>query len=217
MKDYLPHKDSELVAWSANFTAGVAANASLWGITADEVAELQAADASFAALYAQVNSPARNAVVVTEKNTARGVLTAKIRGLAGFRLKNPVITDAQRIALGLHVRDTTWSSTVVPVSRPELDIDVVDFRRLKVSFRDMGSLRKAKPHGVNGAVIAYAVLEAPPADVGALTRSALATRTPHILEFSEPERGKTVYVALCWQNRKGENGPWSEIESAFVP
>jgi hypothetical protein len=45
----------------------------------------------------------------------------------------------------------------------------------------------------------------------------LATRTPHILEFTEEERGKTVYVAICWQNEKGEKGPWSEIESAIVP
>jgi hypothetical protein len=28
-------------------------------------------------------------------------------------------------------------------------------------------------------------------------------RTPHILEFTEEERGKTVYVAICWQNEKG--------------
>ncbi|MDR0751261.1 MAG: hypothetical protein LBF12_01545, partial [Christensenellaceae bacterium] len=68
-----------------------------------------------------------------------------------------------------------------------------------------------------GAVIAYAVLDAPPADVSALIRSVLATRTPHILEFTEEERGKTVYVAICWQNEKGERGPWSEIESAIVP
>jgi hypothetical protein len=52
---------------------------------------------------------------------------------------------------------------------------------------------------------------------GDLTRSVLATRTPHILEFTEEERGKTVYVAICWQNEKGEKGPWSEMESAIVP
>jgi hypothetical protein len=69
----------------------------------------------------------------------------------------------------------------------------------------------------NGAVIVYAVLAEPPADPDALTRSVLATRTPHVFEFTEEERGKTVYVAICWQNEKGEKGPWSEIESAIVP
>jgi hypothetical protein len=115
------------------------------------------------------------------------------------------------------VHDTTPTTIPVPKTRPELDIDVLDFRRLKVLFHDMGSKSNAKPYGVNGAVIVYAVLDAPPADVSALTRSVLATRTPHILEFTEEERGKTVYVAICWQNEKGEKGPWSEIESAIVP
>jgi hypothetical protein len=132
-------------------------------------------------------------------------------------LKNPVITDAQRIAMGLNVHDTKPTVLPVPTSRPELYIDVLDFRRLKIQFHDKGSSSKAKPYGINGAVIAYAVLDTPPADTGALTSAALATRTPHTLEFTEEERGKTVYVAMCWENEKGQRGPWSEIESAVVP
>jgi hypothetical protein len=215
--DYIPKRDSELVPWSANFTAKVAANSSSWSIPTNEVIALQTANTAFATLHAQADSPARTAVIVAEKNTARKALKAKIREMAGFRLKNPVITDAERISLGLHVRDASYTTVPVPTSRPEIDINVLDFRRLKVLFRDMGSSSRAKPYGVNGAVIAYAVLDATPADQNALTRSLLATRTPHTLEFSEEERGKTVYVAICWQNEKGQKGPWSEIENAIVP
>jgi hypothetical protein len=217
MNDYIPHKDSELVPWSANFVAGVTANASAWGIPPNEVADLQAAHDSFATLQVQADSPAKNAIIVAEKNAARGVLDGKIRGLVSFRLQNPIITDAQRIALGLHVRDKKQSTISVPPTRPEMDIDVLDYRRLKILFHDMGHDNKAKPYGVNGAVIAYAVLDAPPANPDALTRTVLATRTPHVLEFTEEERGKTVYVAICWQNEKGQKGPWSEIENAIVP
>ncbi|MDR2127113.1 MAG: hypothetical protein LBP63_09825, partial [Prevotellaceae bacterium] len=71
MKDYIPHKDSELVAWSANFTAQVAANATAWDILATEVADLQNANDSFASLHAQADSPAKNAIIVAEKNAAR--------------------------------------------------------------------------------------------------------------------------------------------------
>jgi hypothetical protein len=215
--DYIPSKDSELVAWSANFTEQVAENAPSWGIPPDEVTALQTADTTFATLQKQADSPARTTVIVAEKNAARKRLENNIRMLASFRLKNPIITDAQRIALGLHVRDTTHTSIIVPTTRPELDIKVVDFRRLKIIFRDMGSKSRAKPYGIIGAVILYAVLDSPPADVNALTRSILATRSPYILEFTEEERGKTVYIAICWQNEKGERGPWSEIESAIVP
>lgn len=217
MYDYLPRRDSELVAWSANFVNIVIANAVEWGITPDEILRLETANTSFATLHALADSPAKTTVIVTQKNTARKSLTTEIRSLVGFRLKNPAITDAQRVSLGLHVRDHTPTAIPAPTSRPELDIDVLDVRRLKVVFHDINSQSKAKPYGVNGAVITYAVLETPPANVEALTHSVLATRTPHTLTFAEQERGKTVYVAICWQNLKGEKGPWSEIESAIIP
>jgi hypothetical protein len=217
MFDYIPQKDSELVAWSANFTTQIANNLAAWGIPKQEVTDLQTANANFATLHAQADSPTKNKIIVAEKNAARKVLVGLIRGLVNFRLKNPVITGAQRIAMGLHTYDTTPSKVPVPTSRPELDIDVFDVRRLKVHFHDINSADKAKPYGTNGAIIAYAVLDTPPASPNDLTRDVLATRTPHILEFTEQERGKTVYVAICWQNKKGEKGPYSEIESAIVP
>jgi hypothetical protein len=215
--DYIPAKDSRLVPWSANFTLRIEANAVAWGISADEVAALRTANDSFAALQEQADGPARTSIIVGEKNAARKTLEGIIRTLARFRLKNPIITDTERLELGLHVHDSRPATILPPRTRPKLDLNVVDFRRLKVIFRDMGSSSKAKPYGVTGAVIIYAVLDAPPANHSALTRSVLATRTPHILEFTEEERGKTVYVAICWQNEKGQRGTWSEIEDAIVP
>jgi hypothetical protein len=216
-KDYIPQSDSKLVDWSANFCTKVSAKASIWGIPSEEVTVVQNASTLFASLHAQADSPSKTSVIVATKNAARKELVEKIRAMVNFRLKNPVITDAERIELGLHVHDTKPSTIKPPHTRPELDIDVVDFRRLAVNFRDMGSKGKARPYGVNGALIKQAVLNTPPADHNALTRTVLATRTPHILEFTEEERGKTVYVVICWQNEKGELGPWSEIESAIVP
>ena len=61
------------------------------------------------------------------------------------------------------------------------------------------------------------VLDDPPADPDHLNRHTMASRTPHTLEFPEEERGKTVYVALAWQNERGITGRWSDIKSAVVP
>jgi hypothetical protein len=38
-----------------------------------------------------------------------------------------------------------------------------------------------------------------------------------LVDFHEQERGKTVYIAIQWQNEKGEKGPFSAIQSAIVP
>jgi hypothetical protein len=217
MIDYIPQKDAELVAWSTNFTAQVTVKATAWGIPDLEISNLQNAADNFAALHAQADSPAKTSVIVATKNTARTSLVVLIRGMVNFRLKNPIITDAQRILLGLRVHDTTPTTIPPPTRRPKLDVEVLDVRRLKVVFQDMDSTSKAKPYGVNGAVILYAVLDTPPAEPESLTHSVLATHTPFTLEFTEAERGRTVYITICWQNEKGEKGPWSEIESAIIP
>ena len=51
----------------------------------------------------------------------------------------------------------------------------------------------------------------------ALTHSVFSSKTPHIMTFPDIERGKTVSMAVCWENPKGEKGPWSEIISTIVP
>jgi hypothetical protein len=45
----------------------------------------------------------------------------------------------------------------------------------------------------------------------------MASRTPFTLHFDETERGKTVQIALAWQNERGILGQWSEYKAAIVP
>jgi hypothetical protein len=50
-----------------------------------------------------------------------------------------------------------------------------------------------------------------------LSEFAKFTVKPYTLRFDETERGKTVYVALCWQNQRGQLGPWTGMQSTIVP
>jgi hypothetical protein len=217
MPDYIPRTDSELVAWSDNFCHTISDYATKWEIPTEEVAALKAADVAFNSVHLRADSPMRDSIIVKEKNAARKALVDKIRMMTRFRLQNPIITDADRARLGISVHDVTPTNIPVPGTRPVIDVRILDFRRLEIHFHDTESESRAKPYGVNGAVINYAVLDAPPANLDALARNVLATRTPHILEFTEEERGRTVYIAMRWQNEKGQKGPWSKIESAIVP
>jgi hypothetical protein len=218
-RDYLPQKEADLVDWADNFTARVVANATAWEIPAAEVTALQASNTAFKNLHEQAASPEKSPVIVAQKNAARDDLKAKIRALADFRLKNPVITPAQRLDLGLTVKDTNPTPIPTPSSRPEFYFKVKDVRIVEIHFKDLASDTKGKPYGVNGAVISYTIFDsAPPAVSPAdLTKSVLATRTPHTLQFEEADRGKRVYAALQWQNDKGEKGPFSEIQNTVIP
>jgi hypothetical protein len=66
--------------------------------------------------------------------------------------------------MGIPEKDTTCTPIATPKTRPEFSIAVKDIRRLSIHFRDQGSASKARPYGMNGAVISWAVLDAPPPD-----------------------------------------------------
>jgi hypothetical protein len=215
--DYIPSKDSLLVIWARNFIKILGQSGELWGVTTEELNELKAADASFETMVDKVDSPSKTSVLVASKNEARKKLVALIRALVNFKLRNPAITDPERVLLGIPVHDTTRTPIPTPDIAPAFEIQVYDIRRLSVAYHHSEGKSKAKPYGVNGAVVIYDVLDAPPTHPTALTRGALATRSPHILDFAEEERGQTAYVAICWQNEKGERGPWSPILSSVVP
>jgi hypothetical protein len=127
-----------------------------------------------------------------------------------------VVSEADKIELGNKPHNPP-SPIPDPSTRPEFSIKILDIMRLAIHFWDQGSASKAKPYGIDGAVIYWAILDHVPAGNEELTNSVLATRTPHILEFIEQQRGKTVYIAMRWQNEKGRKGPASEIQSAIVP
>ena len=74
-----------------------------------------------------------------------------------------------------------------------------------------------RAHGYDGAVIIWGIRDTPPKHPHELANHTMASRTPHTLTFEEPQRGKTVQIALAWQNERGITGQWSEYKSAVIP
>jgi hypothetical protein len=127
------------------------------------------------------------------------------------------VTDQDMLALGIRNQDSVRTKKNPPDEKIAFFFQLKKIRKLDVCFRVEGAAGKAKPHGYNGAIIAWDLLDKAPDQESELTRHVTASRTPYTLEFSEAHRGKTVYVAACWQNRKGQNGDWTQIQSAVVP
>jgi hypothetical protein len=111
------------------------------------------------------------------------------------------------------------SRTPAPVADryPGVEIDSGTIRRLIIHFFVLGNRSKAKPAGQHGVEIRWAILDAAPDSISKLVNSSFDTHTPFTLEFDENQRGKTVWFCLCWENTRGEKGPWSEIVSAVIP
>jgi hypothetical protein len=165
------------------------------------------------------NPAERTAVKVTALNEAEKNFTTVYRQLySGYLKSNPLVTDEDLVSMGLPKRSTGGKTPPpLPTTVIEATADTSRLRIVGINFRDRNERGTAKPKGVHGAEIAWAVLNAPPTDCTQLVNSAFDTRTPAQLVFSDDDRGKTLYFALRWENSRGEKGPWSEIYNAIIP
>ena len=159
----------------------------------------------------------RTTVITGEKNNAKDKYLPIFRQLVNGLLYNPNVTDNDLLAMNLRRADSIKTPVPVPVSWPVVQVNLNTFRTVMLNFTDSVTFKKAKPKGVNGAVIRYALLDTPPTDVNELTNTLFDTQTPCTIEFSESQRGQKLYFCLAWQNSRGQNGPWGAIGMAIVP
>jgi hypothetical protein len=218
--DFIPRKDVDFLQWTNNFMKYLGTSLRQWGFPDDVYAELTAQHEDFAQKLEAAEEPAtRTKLTVQAKNTARDIFEKTIRqAVKEYLANNHLVTDEDRDGLGIPVYKTTRTPAPVATTYPDFDVDSSVIRRLTIHFYDKGSKKsKAKPAGQHGAEIRWIISDAPVVDVKDLTNSAFDTRTPFTLEFEGHERGLTAYFCLCWENTRGEKGPWSEIVSAIVP
>ncbi len=179
---------------------------------------MPALDAYTSAFNAWKDKSQRTPIKVATIQRARAVLEPIYRELYAFLKSNPVVTDADLLAMALPKRPAgTRTPVPVPATFPVPNIEISTIRQLTLHFVDSASGKKGRPYGIAGAVIRWAMLEQPPTSVEMLNNTLLDTKTPYMLTFTESERHKTVYFCLCWQNTRGETGAWSEIISAVIP
>lgn len=250
-KDFVPGPDAEFDAWLTNLVTYVqgklAQTPPAWPhIPPERVTELRAARDQWRIAFVTAQGPHTKADIDL-KNEKREAAEKEVRAFIKQYLRFPPVTNEDRDNMGVPNYDDTRTPIGVPATRPEFRLAVRDTRLIAVIFRDAGSSRRAKPYGIDGAVIRWSVLpgpspqamgpefasQTPQAAVEALKAAAssgdpkaadaafrhsiLATRSPHLLGFSEAERGQTVYAALSWQNEKGEEGMMTEIQSTVIP
>jgi hypothetical protein len=87
---------------------------------------------------------------------------------------------------------------------------------LRFDFYNTETGRRAKPYGVRGVEVVYALLDAPPTSIDELAHSRVSTRSPYILTFDFSLIGQSVYFAMRYENTIGEKGPWSPIYTVAI-
>ena len=127
------------------------------------------------------------------------------------------VTDFERTEMRVPNHDKTRTIHNEVREGMDLSLAIRGIRQIHGHIRVLGASSKAKPYGYDGAVLQWAILDNPPANVAELTNNMMVSRTPFTIHFDEADRGKKVYIAAAWQNRRKVRGPWSEIKSTFIP
>jgi hypothetical protein len=217
--DFIPRTDEQFHIWLKTLLACVQTGQSAWNIPQAPLDELQTLSAGFENALAVAENPStRTKVTVQAKNDARKAVESKLRPfLKAYVTYNPAVANADRDAMGLPIHKTTRTNVPVPKTTVEAEISLPSPGVVEISYHDAESGHRAKPDGVHGAEVAWAILAAPPVDWKELTRSSFDTQSPLRLTFEGDDRGKTLYFALRWENTRGEKGPWSEIQNTIIP
>ena len=151
------------------------------------------------------------------RNEAQAECTRALRAFVNQYLRFPPVTNVDRVEMGIPNHDTIRTDHKVVTEVVDFVIHLRNIREILVDFWIQGADHKAKPVGYDGAVIIWDINDTSPDSNEAFTYHTMASRTPYPLHFDETERGKTVWVALAWQNERGILGQWSEYKSAIIP
>jgi hypothetical protein len=218
-KDFVPHNDDIFYSW-ANILFGYINPTRLiaWSIPTAAFNKVRDLQDLFNEAYEKHKDPNSGHVDTVDKDEKRAAFEKELRiFLKSYVTYNPEVTDVDRAKMNIPIHKTTREKAPIPTTYPVMEFITSMIRRIIIHFRDQDSKSKAKPFGVHGAEMRWAILDVPPVDVKDILNSVFCTNSPYTLEFEEHDRGKKVYIVIRWENTRGEKGPWSSIESVIIP
>jgi hypothetical protein len=223
--DFIPRSDPAFDAWQENLINKVDPVAGSLGIPEAVITATHVLQARWALAYKTANDPAtRTKAAVLEKQEARIDYVENLRGLNNvYLIHNPALTDGDRERMGLPIHKTTRTPVPPPTDLVELMLKQLAGNRVEVDFFPMGvnntgkERREAKPFGVRGVELRWAILPEPPKSHADLVHSEFDTHSPYMFQFDLPDAGKTLYICARWENTTGQKGPWNKIENVIIP
>ena len=132
---------------------------------------------------------------------------------------SPHVTDDERRALGITVKDETRTMMTAKAA-PTSSIGMVDTsERLRhtIRFYDEATPNKrAKPEGVMGCEIWVKIGDLIPTDGLQCQFLGLDTASPYVVEYEGKNAGLKSHYMLRWITTRGYKGHWSEIVSPTI-
>jgi hypothetical protein len=218
----IPRKDAELVPYMANFSGVLAANPTTYLQTPGVATAVAAAYDAYLVAYntmmsARANGTRSEQMTATRTDTRSAMLDV-VRPIYVAVQAAPAISDTEKIALGVHVRDANPSRASIPDFAPVLTVTKIDGAVVTFAIRDPNNPdRKAKPDGVTGITYFSYVGQTPPSSASAFKFEGNTGQTTVRIDFgSSVATGARVWLSASYFNNRKQSGPASSPIGAII-
>ena len=209
-----PRTDTQLRPYSTNFNDRlVAGGTSTYHLTAGQVTAYTGYHTAYVdaltALESARDAGIRNTSLSVTKEQAKRDLLRYGREIYALVQSSLTIADADKVLLGVVVRDTEPTPVPPPAYAPGLEIKRVDGRVVQIQLTDPGhGDRKRLPPGVQGAIIMSYVGETAPLTPSAYTMQGPTSRMKTLVEFpADLAAGTKVWLCAVFFNGRKQMGP----------
>jgi hypothetical protein len=217
--DWIPRKEQDLVDLCEKWTAllGDAARIAAYGWDQSECAGVSGTvDGFLSARYAYKNDDSSAKRLL--KDEAKAEAVDAMREFANSSIRyNKKMSDADKLVMGIRPADTTLTTHPVPASQPETVVEnTTNHFEHKIKALNRGRKDASKPADAYGVRYAWQVGGERPVSGADLPKTKFSRKTSHVVTHSEADKAKTAYYATCYENAKGDTGPWSPVEEAVI-
>lgn len=217
--DWVPKKESELRQLGGKWQGllSIEANIAKYGLDAqatdaitDALTVFESAVVGYEALDTSSNRK--------KKDEAKTALIAAMRKFANSQLRyNEKMTDTDREGFGLKPKDTNPTVQMPPKSQPHVVIEhTKNHFEILIKALSHEANESHRPEDAYGVRYVWQVGGEMPANGEDLGKQKFSRKTAQVVTFKEEDKGKTVFCSACYENSKGEVGPFAEIEDSVI-
>jgi hypothetical protein len=152
------------------------------------------------------------------KDKAKEECIAEMRDFANSFIRfNKNMDEAAKSELGISSRDTTITHHPAPTVRPEVAVENTrNHFEHRILALNPANNKSSKPDDVHGVRYSWQIDGEVPASGEQLPKTKFNRRTSLVITYTEEDKGKTIYYAVCYENSVGAQGPWSPIKEAVI-
>jgi hypothetical protein len=193
---------------AANASTLITANPTDYGLSVTQAAAQATLSAAYDTAYnIAINPPTRTSLTIEAKKVAKIALVQNLRDLNRFVQATKTVSDEKKMEIGFPV----YANRVpipVPDTAPVIKKVNTVGRRTNVSIRGIVGDKRARPKGVQGALIISYQGDEPPADTSQWKIEGLSTRTDFEIVWSPAiPVGTALWVSAAWYSPRGQAGP----------